>query len=184
MSTSTPEVHVTIQNITPSVPSPALQASPSSPQQPSDLHRESTELILDPTGSPYSATNFPPVTLLLEQLVTEKPAGRFERLTECLAEAGLTTADQVLLLPEDTLSVIGDMGMVHARFLCRYAKRAVLPLLGMHGNYDGVVSPRKKRTKDTDSFRPTSIDGDGDDNSSSSSEGEGSPAEELDSSVE
>jgi hypothetical protein len=53
-----------------------------------------------------------------------------------LLEAGITTSEQLLLLPEDVVSVIGDMGQARARILRNYAKRIVLPVLGLRGNYE------------------------------------------------
>jgi hypothetical protein len=49
------------------------------------------------------------------------------------------------MLPEDVLCVIGDMGKGRARVLRNYAKRSVLPLLGLQGNYDDpeIPSPDK-----------------------------------------
>jgi hypothetical protein len=49
------------------------------------------------------------------------------------------------MLPEDVLCVIGNIGKTRARVLRNYAKRSVLPLLGLRGNYDDpeIASPDK-----------------------------------------
>jgi hypothetical protein len=53
-----------------------------------------------------------------------------------MLKAGIFSLEQVILLPEDVLSVIGDMGPACAKVLQNHAKCAVLPLLGLQGNYD------------------------------------------------
>ena len=52
---------------------------------------------------------------------------------------------QVVILPEDVVSVIGNMGEKKARILHNYAKCAVLPLLGLQGNHDDpeIATPMK-----------------------------------------
>ena len=55
---------------------------------------------------------------------------------------------QVVILPEDVVSVIGNMGEKKARILHNYAKCIILPLLRIQGNHDDpeIASP----TKDTE----------------------------------
>jgi hypothetical protein len=74
--------------------------------------------------------------LLLELVQVNKPGQRFSELEESLLGVGVFTSDQVILLPEEVLAIIGNMGLARARILCNYAKRAVLPLLGLDGDYD------------------------------------------------
>ena len=46
------------------------------------------------------------------------------------------SSDQILLLPEDVLAVIGGIGSVRARTLRNYAKRLITPLLGFQLNWE------------------------------------------------
>jgi hypothetical protein len=79
---------------------------------------------------------------------TDKPGQGFGTFEESLMEAGVVLASQVVMLPEDVLSVIGDMGKARARIIRNYAKRIILPLLGLQGNYDEPeisASPNRAR---------------------------------------
>ena len=60
---------------------------------------------------------------------------------------GLVSSCQVVLPPEDVVSVISNMGAKKARILCNYAKHAVLPLLGLQGTHDDseIASPIKDK---------------------------------------
>ena len=80
----------------------------------------------------------------------DKPGENFEELGDILLEAGIATSEQILLLPEDVLCVVGNMGQAQARILRNYAKRIVLPLMGLRGNYQEpeiVVDPEVKEHK-------------------------------------
>lgn len=77
------------------------------------------------TGSPSSSITCP----------TASGKG-FDRLLYAMLEAGMVTSEQILLVPEDVLSVIGVMGQARARILRNYAKRVVLPMLGLVGKYE------------------------------------------------
>ena len=48
----------------------------------------------------------------------------------------MVTSEQILLVPEDVLSIIGIMGVARARILHNYAKRVVLPVLGLSGTHE------------------------------------------------
>ena len=76
------------------------------------------------------------MTEVIALLVVNRPGENFGELQNILLEAGIVTAEQLLLLPEDVLCVIGDMGQARARILRNYAKRVVLPLMGLRGNYE------------------------------------------------
>ena len=74
---------------------------------------------------------------------------------------GITTAEQLLLIPEDVLSVIGNMGPARARVLRNYTKRVILPLLGLRGDYEDpeiTVDPKAKEDKHTCQETKASID--------------------------
>ena len=72
-----------------------------------------------------------------------KPGQGFSKLEETLREAGLVLSCEAVLLPEDVVSVISNMGAKKARILCNYAKCIVLPLLSLQGNHDDpeIASP-------------------------------------------
>ena len=84
---------------------------------------------------------------LIALLVINRPGENFGELQDILLDAGIVTSEQVLLLPEDVLSVIGYMGQAQARTLRNYARRIVLPIMGLRGNYEEpeiVVDPEVK----------------------------------------
>ena len=87
----------------------------------------------------------PPIQQVLNQIEADKPGQGFSELEETLGEAGLVSSCQVVILSEDVVSVIGNMGAKKARILCNYAKCAVLPSLGLQGNHDNpeIASPMK-----------------------------------------
>ena len=145
-SSAIPEVHVTIQNITPEVNSGSLTSIPTSAplaggfSSASDATFTSPKLPgpSSPTFTPLSqkriakTTNvsssslhsassfmnvFPPVGEVVSLIKAEKPEGDFEELEQNLLEAGIFTSEQILLLPEDVLCVIGCMGKPQARIL-------------------------------------------------------------------
>ena len=43
---------------------------------------------------------------------------------------------EVLVLTEEVLGVIGDMGVAHAQILQNHARRLIFPLLGFKNNYE------------------------------------------------
>lgn len=79
--------------------------------------------------------------MLLALIDAEKPELRIRELETSLLDAGVVLSSQVMLLPEDVLSVIGDMGQKQARILRNYAKRIVLPLLGLVNSYEEPEAP-------------------------------------------
>jgi hypothetical protein len=159
-SSVVPEVYVTVQNITsdanlagsqgvsPAAPcvvsgsstassGPALALSTFAPPS---LHASSSP-------NPFEAKLFPPVSEVIALVEVDKPGEALGELESVLLEAGIVTSEQLLLLPEDVLCVIGYMGQARARILRNYARRIVLPLLGLRGNYEEpeiVVDPEAK----------------------------------------
>jgi hypothetical protein len=176
-----PEVHVTIQNITPEVnsgsltsistsaphsgststsaphgissdaafTSPALPSSPFSPvgsvlPPPSPtfppLSQKRYPKAAKVSSSSHDASSFgnifPPVGEVVNLIKAENPQKDFEELEKNLLEAGIFTSEQILLLPEDVLCVIGFMKRPQARILRNYAKQMVLPLMGLCDNYE------------------------------------------------
>lgn len=79
--------------------------------------------------------------MLLGLIDAERPELRLAELETPLLDAGVFLSSQVILLPEDVLSVIGDMGQRRARILRNYAKRTVLPLLGLVNSYEEPEIP-------------------------------------------
>ena len=99
--------------------------------------------LLHSTSSPSSSITcptasslFPPVSDVIKMIEVDKPGKGFDRLLYAMLEAGMVTSEQILLVPEDVLSVIGVMGQARARILRNYAKHVVLPMLGLAGNYE------------------------------------------------
>ena len=82
---------------------------------------------------------------VLELIEADRPEKGFAKLEGVLEEAGLVSSSHLVMLPEDVLCVVGNMGKVRARVLCNYAKCSVLLLLGLQDNYDEpkISSPDK-----------------------------------------
>jgi hypothetical protein len=197
-SSTMPEVHVTIQNITPeSIAAPSVSAStshiinnrrdltagprtstpdivslsdnsPTATLLPKDSSLLSPMELLPPavneppqpmwSPSILEFTLFPSARDLLKLVDADKPGQSFNELIDSLLDAGIYSSELVLIVPEDVLGVIGGMGLARARILRNYAKRAVLPLIGLHGNYkDPEVEENKQVTNETDSL-PTDVD--------------------------
>ncbi|KAG1765170.1 hypothetical protein EV702DRAFT_943726, partial [Suillus placidus] len=123
-------VHITIQNITPpllqprnSSPPLLLQPCNSSPLPLLQLHNSS----LPPLSQ---LVHYPEIGALLGVIDADKPELRIGELETSLLNVGVVSSSQVILLPEDVLSVISDMGQKRARILRNYAKRTILPFLG------------------------------------------------------
>lgn len=116
-----------------------MTPSPPPPSQPRDLacfnHREDPPVPnqAPPTVPPF---DYPLIAQALELIEADKPGQGFSEFENSLVEAGVVLASQAVMLPEDVLSVIGNMGNARARIIRNYAKRVVLPLLGLQGNYD------------------------------------------------
>lgn len=73
---------------------------------------------------------------MIKQIEVDQPGRGFDGLLyAALLEVGMVTLEQILLVPEDVLSVIGDMGGAHARTLRDYAKGVVLSTLGLTGTH-------------------------------------------------
>jgi hypothetical protein len=96
---------------------------------------------------------FPPVQDVVKLVEVDKPGQQFRRLVDFLLDAGIFSSEQILLCPEDVLCVIGDMGLAQARILRNYAKRMVLPVLGLQGNYEEpdltIYQPGIRKTNQT-----------------------------------
>ncbi|KAG1792603.1 uncharacterized protein HD556DRAFT_1209294, partial [Suillus plorans] len=104
----------------------AWSKTPSPPPLSQPRHFESASHI--PSAS---FPDYPKVGVLLELINAERPELRLAELETPLLDAGVVLSSQVILLPEDVLSVIGNMGQRRARILRNYAKWTVLPLLGL-----------------------------------------------------
>ena len=111
---------------------------------PPELSTSSSSSSSMPVLAPYHL-NYPSIQQILELIEADKPGQGFDELKTLLLDAGLASSSQLVLLPEDVLSVVGDMGQKRARILCNYAKRVVLPLLRLQGMYEEpeIVSPKK-----------------------------------------
>jgi hypothetical protein len=154
-----PEIHVTVHNITSdaniagsqgvSSTAPCVISGSSSASSESALALSTftTPSFVDnkappPSPSPSLPPNpfevklFPPVSEVIALVKANKPEEDFGELECVLLEAGIVTSEQLLLLPEDVLCVVGYMGQARARILRNHAKRIVLPLLGLRGNYE------------------------------------------------
>jgi hypothetical protein len=158
-------VYVTIQNITPDhttasgshtrnasdtkTPSPPPLSQPRNRTcfNPPEESTSSGPGSFPPSGSapPLNADTYPLIKCVLELIEADKPGKGYAKLEGALTEAGLVLSSHLVMLPEDVLCVIGDMGKGRARVLRNYAKRSVLPLLGLQGNYDDpeIPSPDK-----------------------------------------
>ncbi|KAF8872379.1 hypothetical protein BD779DRAFT_1382497, partial [Infundibulicybe gibba] len=109
-------------------PSPAGQREPT----PSPNAEAPSPFVL---GQPR-VSFFPSVYEVIQWVDACKPNEGYGELTEVLFEAGISASEQILLIPEDVLCVIGDMGTARARILRNYTKRVILPRLGIFGNFD------------------------------------------------
>jgi hypothetical protein len=132
-----------------------------------------------------NSIQYPPIKRLLEILHADKPEWRFDKLENDLVMAGLFTADQVLVPPESVLMFLGDMGLARARALRNYARRLVLPILGVQDNYDQPEIDLDQQTDKTHSHEVASGENEegsensddgsenGDESSNENSEGNG-----------
>jgi len=98
-----------------------------------------------PEPAPYH-DGYPLIGALLGLIDAERPELQLGRLETSLLNAGVVSSGQVVLLPEEVLTLIGNMGQKRARILRNYAKRTVLPLLGLVGAYEEpeILSPVNK----------------------------------------
>ncbi|KAG1799574.1 uncharacterized protein BJ212DRAFT_1488292 [Suillus subaureus] len=85
--------------------------------------------------------DYPKIGVLLALIDAKRPELQIHELETSLLDAGVVLSSQVMLLLEDVLSVIGDMGQNQARILCNFAKQIVLPLLGLLNSYKEPEAP-------------------------------------------
>ena len=139
-------MYITIQNITSDTAASMSHTSNISYQMtPSPLPP------LKPCNPTYSNTpeestdTYPPIKSVFELIEADRPGKGFAELEGVLEEEGLVSSSHLVMLLEDVLCVVGDMGKVQARVLHNYAKCSVLLLLGLTGNYDEpeIPSPDK-----------------------------------------
>ncbi|KAG2140437.1 hypothetical protein BD769DRAFT_1335199, partial [Suillus cothurnatus] len=97
---------------------------------------EPRNLSLPLLSQPCSTDNYPGIGVLLGLINVDEPELQFTDLETSLLDAGVVSSSQVILLPEDVLSIIGDMGQKWARVLRNHAKRIILPLLGLINSYE------------------------------------------------
>ncbi|KAG2050618.1 hypothetical protein BDR06DRAFT_974377 [Suillus hirtellus] len=133
-----PEVHVTIQNIMakPTIASASQMQIPISKTLSPLLLPQQCPFESVPQISNTTLPDYPKIGVLLALIDAEKPELQIHELETSLLDAGVVLSSQVMLLPEDMLSVIGNMGQKQARILHNYAKQIVLPLLGLISSYE------------------------------------------------
>jgi hypothetical protein len=68
-------------------------------------------------------------------LASERPGLYWNQLEIFLREAGIYSSEHVLLADPTVLALVGNMGPQQAVVLRNYAKRIILPLLGLRGTY-------------------------------------------------
>jgi hypothetical protein len=93
-------------------------------------------------------------------LASERPGQHWNQLEMFLLEAGVYSSEHILLADPLVLSFVGNMGAKQTKVLRNYAKRVVLPVLGLRGTYqededsdidgDHIIStpPTRKRRLD------------------------------------
>ncbi|KAG2365556.1 hypothetical protein BDR07DRAFT_1374224 [Suillus spraguei] len=115
--------------------------TPSPPPLPQQCHFESAPQVPNTTLPDY-----PKIGVLLALVDAEKPELQIHELETSLPDAGVVLSSQVMLLPEDVLSVIGNMGQKQARILCNCTKWMFCRSLdskenwSMEGKYDKYES--------------------------------------------
>jgi hypothetical protein len=78
---------------------------------------------------------FPSLSSVFALLAAERPGQCWGQLEEFLLEAGVNSSEHILLAEPTVLAFVGNMGTRQATVLRNYAKRVVLPVLGLHGTY-------------------------------------------------
>ena len=68
-------------------------------------------------------------------LDSERPGQYWNQLEGFLREAGVSSSEHILLADPTVLALVGNMGTQKAIVLRNYAKRIVLPVLGLRGTY-------------------------------------------------
>ena len=67
-------------------------------------------------------------------------------MEEFLWEAGVNSSEHILLADPTVLALVGNMGAQQATVLHNYAKRVVLPVLGLQGTYQEDVNVDEARS--------------------------------------
>ena len=63
------------------------------------------------SNTPEESTDtYPPIKSVLELIKADRPGKGFAKLEEVLEEAGLVSSSHLVMLPEDVLCVVGNMG--------------------------------------------------------------------------
>ncbi|KAG2358376.1 hypothetical protein BDR07DRAFT_1379429 [Suillus spraguei] len=113
-----------------------MSKTPSPPLLPQQCHFKSAPQVPNTTLPDY-----PKIGVLLALVDAEKPELRIHELETSLLDAGVVLSSQVMLLPKDVLSVIGNMGQKQAKILHNCAKWIVLLLLGLVNSYEEPEAP-------------------------------------------
>ncbi|KIM91128.1 hypothetical protein PILCRDRAFT_1331 [Piloderma croceum F 1598] len=157
-SPSTPEVHITIQNITSDptgasisykkTPSPSPLSQPPNPTHsnpPEECALSGSFPLSGSTPPPLYSETYSPIKCILELIEADKPGKGYNKLKGILGEAGLVSSNHLVMLLEDVMCIIGNIGKMQVRVLHNYVKCSVLPLLRLQGNYDDpeIASPDK-----------------------------------------
>jgi hypothetical protein len=112
-------------------------------------------------GTPIPAARgqniFPPLSSVMALLASERPGIFWNQLEEFLWEAGVNSSEHILLADPTVLALVGNMGTQQATVLRNYAKRVVLPVLGLQETYQEdenvdeqprITEPTRKRPLD------------------------------------
>ena len=78
---------------------------------------------------------FPPLSSVMALLDSERPGQYWNQLEGFLREARVSSSEHILLVDPTVLALVGNMGTQKAVVLRNYAKRIVLPVLGLRGTY-------------------------------------------------
>ncbi|KAF8876599.1 hypothetical protein CPB84DRAFT_1828973 [Gymnopilus junonius] len=168
-------------------PNAPLTMTPS-PEHPSTSSSHSNGDVFLSSTPAEADSLFPPMATVIQQLAEDRPGAGFENLEQVLAEAGITSSHQILLLPENVLCVAANLKASQARTLRNHTRRIILPLLGLNGNYDEPeiedVEVRDNNVTTTYFLRPNRIadssSNEGSDNDAEGDDAEGDDAESDD----
>ena len=96
----------------------------------------SAGLVSQSSGTGSTCNLFPSIAEVIREVNEQRPGLRLGNLELDLSLSGVTDSCQLLLVPEEVLSIAGNISLPQIRIIRNVARQMLLPRLGFRGTYN------------------------------------------------
>lgn len=101
----------------------------------------SADLVSWSSGASSGCNVFPSIAEVICKVHEQRPGLQLGNLELDLSFSGVTDSCQLLLVPEEVLSIAGNIGLPQIRIIRNVARQLLLPRLGFRGTYNEPELP-------------------------------------------